>query len=121
MSDQDRILLHTKLHQPRLPRNLVLRSRLLELLNNGVDRQLTLVCAPAGFGKTTLVGMWLEQMAAGKETGRMPSAWLSLDENDSDLNIFLSYFINALRTIFTDACPETLGLLQAQRTPPRQC
>jgi LuxR family maltose regulon positive regulatory protein len=119
MSDQDRILLQTKLHRPRLPRDLVLRSRLLELLNKGVDHQLTLVCAPAGFGKTTLVGTWLEQMAAGQVSGSLPSAWLSLDENDSDLNLFLRYFINALRTIFTDACPETLALLQAQRQPPQ--
>jgi LuxR family maltose regulon positive regulatory protein len=119
MSDQDRILLQTKLHRPRLPRDLILRSRLLELLNKGVDRQLTLVCAPAGFGKTTLVGTWLEQMAAGMGSEGLPSAWLSLDENDSDLIIFLRYFINALRTIFTDACPETLGLLQAQRQPPQ--
>jgi ATP/maltotriose-dependent transcriptional regulator MalT len=119
MSDQDRILLQTKLHRPRLPRDLVMRSNLLELLKKGVDRQLTLVCAPAGFGKTTLVGIWLEQMAASEESGSLPSAWLSLDENDSDLNIFLRYFINALRSIFTDACPETLGLLQAQRQPPQ--
>ncbi len=119
MSDPDQILLQTKLHQPRLPRDLVLRSRLLELLNKGVDRQLTLVCAPAGFGKTTLVGTWLEQMAADKGSGGLPSAWLSLDENDSDINFFLRYFINALRTIFTVACPETLGLLQAQRQPPQ--
>jgi LuxR family transcriptional regulator, maltose regulon positive regulatory protein len=96
-----------------------MRTRLLELLNQGVDRQLTLVCAPAGFGKTTLVGTWLEQMEAGTESVSLPSAWLSLDENDSDINIFLRYFINALRTIFTDTCPETLALLQAQRQPPQ--
>jgi LuxR family maltose regulon positive regulatory protein len=118
MTDQDLILLQTKLHRPRLPHDLILRSRLLELLNKGVDRQLTLVCAPAGFGKTTLVGTWLEQMAEGGGSGGSPSAWLSLDENDSDLNIFLRYVINALRTIFTDACPDTLGLLHAQRQPP---
>ena len=46
------------------------------------------------------------------------AAWLSLDENDSDLNLFLRYFIAALRTIFTDACAETLALLQAQAATP---
>ncbi len=119
MSNQSQILLQTKLHQPRLPRDLIIRSRLLELLNQGIDRQLTLVCAPAGFGKTTLVGTWLEQMAADKGSGSLHSAWLSLDENDSDLNLFLRYFTSALRTIFSEACPETLALLQAQRQPPQ--
>jgi LuxR family maltose regulon positive regulatory protein len=121
MSDQSQILLQTKLHQPRLTHDLVVRTRLIELLNQGIDRQITLVCAPAGFGKTTLVGTWLEQMAAGKgeKEGSLPSAWLSLDENDSDLIIFLRYFISALRTIFKDACTETLTLLLAQRQPPQ--
>ena len=49
----------------------------------------------------------------------MPSAWLSLDENDSDLNLFLRYFIAALRTIFNGACEETLALLQARQQPPQ--
>jgi LuxR family transcriptional regulator, maltose regulon positive regulatory protein len=121
MTEQDRILLQTKLHRPRLPRDLVMRSRLLELLNKGADRQITLVCAPAGFGKTTLVGTWLEQLAAGngEKAKPIPSAWLSLDETDSDLNLFLRYFISALRTIYTDACPETLTLLQAREEPPQ--
>ena len=48
-----------------------------------------------------------------------PAAWLSLDENDSDLNLFLGYFIAALRTIFKEACAETLALLQAQQQPPQ--
>jgi LuxR family transcriptional regulator, maltose regulon positive regulatory protein len=121
MSYQSQILLQTKLHRLRLPQNLVVRTRLIELLNQGIDRQITLVCAPAGFGKTTLVGTWLEQMAAvkGEKEGSLPSAWLSLDENDSDLIIFLHYFISALRTIFKDACTETLGLLHAQHQPPQ--
>ena len=74
-----------------------------------------LVCAPAGFGKTTLVCSWLEQMGArqGRKTTSLPFAWLSLDENDSDLRLFLRYFIAAIRTIFSEACSETLALLQA--------
>ncbi len=59
-------------------------------------------------------------MAAGQSASAasLPAAWLSLDENDSDLNLFLRYFIAALRTIFKEACPETLALLQAQQQPP---
>ena len=49
----------------------------------------------------------------------MPSAWLSLDESDSDLDLFLSYFIAALRTIFVEACDQTLMLLQAGQQPPQ--
>jgi len=114
-------LLLTKLNRPRLPNDLVLRSRLVEWLNHDMDRPLILVCAPAGFGKSTLVGTWLEQMAAGQaeQVTPLPSAWLSLDENDSDLNLFLHYFIAALRTIFNEACEETLALLQARQQPPQ--
>jgi LuxR family maltose regulon positive regulatory protein len=120
MTDQDQILLHTKLHRPRLPHNLVVRTRLLEELNHAIGHQLTLVCAPAGFGKTTLVSSWLERMAANQPAAAasLPAAWLSLDADDSDLNLFIRYFIAALRTIFKEACEETLALLQARQQPP---
>ena len=121
MPDQDQILLYTKLHRPHVPHDLVERARLVEWLDNGIEYPLTLVCAAAGYGKTTLVCTWLERMAAGpgEKTTYLPSAWLSLDENDSDLNLFLRYFIAALRTIFNEACSETLALLQAQRRLPQ--
>lgn len=120
MTDQNQILLHTKLHRPRLPHNLVVRPRLLEVLNHTIDQQITLVCAPAGFGKTTLVCTWLEYMNIDKSAveASLPAAWLSLDENDSELNLFLNYFIAALRTINEEACQETLTLLQARQQPP---
>ena len=122
MPDQDPLLLQTKLHQPRLPHDLVERTRLIERLTQGINYSLTLVCAPAGFGKTTLVSSWLERMAAGQAMAAapIPAAWLSLDENDSDLNLFLRYFIAALRTIFKEPCPETLALLQARQQPPQE-
>src|SRR5512134_1181600 len=87
-------LLLTKLFVP-LPRsNPVLRSRLIERLNEGLSagRKLTLVSAPAGFGKTTLVSEWLS-------TCGRPVAWLSLDEGDSDPARFLTYLITALQTL----------------------
>jgi LuxR family transcriptional regulator, maltose regulon positive regulatory protein len=120
MPEQNQILLHTKLHRPRLQHDLVFRPRLVEWLNNDLDRPLTLVCAPAGFGKTTLVCSWLESMETGQAgLHGMPAAWLSLDENDSDLNLFLRYFVASIRTIFKDACAETLALLQARQSPPQ--
>ena len=121
MPDPDQILLQTKLHRPPITGSLVVRSRLLDQLNSSIDRPITLVCAPAGFGKTTLVCTWLEDMAAGqgeKETA-LPATWLSLDENDSDLNLFMRYCIAALRMIFKDACAETLALLQARQEAPQ--
>ena len=120
MSYQYQPLLETKLHRPRLPHDLVLRERLTEWLDRDADRPLTLVCAPAGFGKTTLIATWIERMVAsqGQLETRLPSAWLSLDGNDSDLNQFLRYFIAALQTIFDNACQETLALLQAREQPP---
>jgi hypothetical protein len=112
MLDRIQILLQTKLHRPRLPKDLLIRSRLVELLNHDIDRQLILVCAPAGFGKTTLVSTWLERMAADQPAAAasFPTAWLSLDETDSDLDLFLRYFIAALRTIFKEACEGTLAI-----------
>ena len=119
MPDQNQILLQTKLHRPSITSGLIDRPRLLERLNSNINRPLTLVLASAGFGKTTLVSAWLESMAAGQSAAAaFPAAWLSLDENDSDLNLFIRYFIAALRTIFADACAETLMLLQARQPPP---
>ena len=122
MPDQNQILLQTKLHRPRLPHNLVVRARLVDWLNHDIGHQLTLVCAWAGFGQTTLVGTWHEHMAAaqGEKAGKLPTAWLSLDENDSDLNLFLRYFIAALRTIFDEACAETWLYSRRGSKSPRQ-
>jgi LuxR family transcriptional regulator, maltose regulon positive regulatory protein len=72
-------LLETKLYVPRPRRALVPRPRLSERLERGADAKLTLVCAPAGFGKTTLLAEWLASTSAG---GRSV-AWLSLDQGDN--------------------------------------
>src|SRR6266568_7794265 len=85
-------ILSTKLYLPRLRPNVVSRPRLLDRLNEGLHRNLTLISAPAGFGKTTLVSEWVEG------SGR-PTAWLSLDEGESDPTRFLTYLVAALQTI----------------------
>ncbi len=72
---------------------------------------MTLVSAPAGYGKSTLVSCWLEAC-------NVPSAWVSLDENDNDLGIFLSYFISAIQRIFPAACAETRSMLGLDPLPP---
>ncbi|MGE5602374.1 MAG: hypothetical protein ACM30E_04960, partial [Nitrososphaerales archaeon] len=104
-------LLRTKLYRPRTTRELVGRPRVRDLLDCAPDPSLTLVCAPAGFGKTTILNDWLENCSS-------PNAWLSLDERDSDLGIFLAYFIAAVRTLFPSACAGTEQLLRAPALPP---
>src|SRR5579871_2840589 len=103
-------MLATKLYLP-LPRpQLVSRPRLLERLNTGLRHKLTLISAPAGFGKTTLVSEWL----AGCER---PAAWLSLDEGDNDPARFLAYLIAALQTIAPTLGKGVLGVLQSPQPP----
>ncbi|MCB9077742.1 MAG: tetratricopeptide repeat protein [Anaerolineaceae bacterium] len=87
------------------------RLRLIDRLNQGLSGKLTLISAPAGFGKTTLVSHWLEQIDR-------PAAWLALDQDDNDLARFLRYLIAALQTIQPAVGPEVLALLQSSPRPP---
>ncbi len=104
-------IIQTKLYRPRVASGLVPLARTQQSLASDPDRPFTLVCAPAGFGKTTLLCEWLTN------TPR-PSAWLSLDERDSDLATFLSYVVAAIRTLFPQGCTETQTLLQTAALPP---
>lgn len=104
-------LINTKFIIPRVSSDLVLRSHLIERLNDGLNRKLTLVCAPAGYGKTTLLSQWLADSSH-------PVAWLSLDENDNNLVVFLSYFVTAIQRIFPETGQATLNLLEAPQKPP---
>src|SRR5437588_3745984 len=104
-------LLATKLYIPRLRPNVVLRPRLIERLNGGLYRKLTLISAPAGFGKTTLVSEWVEGI-------ERPTAWLSLDEGDNDPARFLTYLVAALQTIAPTIGEGVLGVLQSPQPPP---
>jgi LuxR family maltose regulon positive regulatory protein len=96
----------SKLQIPRLRAERITRRRLLERLDAGLSRSLTLISAPAGFGKTTLAAEWV----AGCPR---PSAWLSLDEGDSDSARFLAYLVGALQTIEDEAGQATLAALAA--------
>jgi LuxR family maltose regulon positive regulatory protein len=104
-------LLRTKFHRPSLPRDLVDRPRLIDQLNRGLDRPLTLVAAPAGYGKSILVSSWLNVCAR-------PSAWLSLDETIDDLGVFLAHFVAAIQTVYPSALQRTQTLLAAISLPP---
>ena len=103
-------LLQTKLQRPGIPADLVSRMRLLESLDSGRNRPLTLVSAPAGYGKSVLVSSWLEQCD-------WDSTWLSLDRNDNDPRQFLAYFISAVRVVSPDAFESTLNLIKVAELP----
>lgn len=103
-------LIQTKLYPPRAVDDLIERPGLLERLDARRQRALFLISAPAGFGKTTLVSQW---------SSRLPyqAAWLSLDENDNNLVLFLNYVIAAIQTLFPEGCSTTQNLLTAPHTP----
>ena len=103
-------LLTTKLYMPRPQRRAVQRPRLIERLNRGSDSALTLVSAPAGFGKSTLLAEWL---AAGGTDRAV--AWLSLDTGDNDPGLFWTYVITALNSAAPEAGIGASALLEAAR------
>ncbi|MCA9971107.1 MAG: NACHT domain-containing protein, partial [Anaerolineales bacterium] len=104
-------LLQTKLYAPRTRPLLIPRPRLIQKLNQGIHHKLTLISAPAGFGKTTLVSEWIAEEA-------WPTAWLSLDESDTDPVRFLTYFVAALQRIAPEVGQTILAGLQSPQAPP---
>lgn len=111
--------LATKLYIPTSPSKVVFRPRLIERLNEGLcqeqgfGQKLTLISAPAGFGKTTLLSEWIPGC------NRLV-AWLSLDEGDNDLTRFLVYIVSALQTIVPNFGEEMMGVLQTPQPPPTE-
>jgi LuxR family transcriptional regulator, maltose regulon positive regulatory protein len=106
-------LLTTKLYVPRAHPNLVPRARLGELLREGMNRKLTLISAPAGFGKTTLLSEW-RMIHLGSE---YPLAWVSLEEADNDPARFLSYLIGALQAVEANFGEAILATLRSPQPP----
>src|SRR5713101_344028 len=89
-------LLATKIFVPASPQTLIWRPRLTALLDEGLQRKLTLLSAPAGFGKTTLLSTWVQTRAEEDA----PVAWVSLDESDNNPVRFWSYLLTALDTSY---------------------
>ncbi|MBI5031416.1 MAG: tetratricopeptide repeat protein [Chloroflexi bacterium] len=98
-------LVKTKLYIPKPRPGLVLRPLLIERLSAGSGRKLTLVSAPAGFGKTTLLSEWIAH-------SKVPVAWVSLDQEDNDVARFITYLVAALQTIEPDVGMAALAMLQ---------
>ncbi|MFN8487451.1 MAG: LuxR C-terminal-related transcriptional regulator [Caldilineaceae bacterium] len=129
--------LPSKLHRPPLSANLVARPHLVAQLNGALARgyKVSLVVAPAGFGKTTLVNEWIEalsvtlpqsddlgvdQPSENPTTKRVSPkcAWLSLDGMDNDLARFFQYVVSAIQNLFPTTGADSLRLLQALQLPP---
>ena len=104
-------ILRTKLYRPQLTGDLIDRARLIPPMNRAREVPLTLVSAPAGYGKSVLVAQWVEQLDC-------PIAWLSLDASDSELRTFLQYFLAAAGTASPGAFDATRSLLQAASLAP---
>ena len=103
--------LRTKLCIPPLRSNWISRSRLDKQMDGGFTRKLTLVSAPAGFGKTTLLVDWVHRH-------QIPAAWFSVDKGDNDPLHFLSYIILGLQSLEADAGKAALTMLQSPQPPP---
>jgi LuxR family maltose regulon positive regulatory protein len=125
------LLLTTKLYRPRVDVNWPPRPTLLACLDAGLTHKLILLSAPPGFGKSTLVSQWLDNLGLGildfglngahdhpkSNIRHLKSCWLSLDEGDNQLVQFLRYLIAAVRTCEPAACPNTQSLLGAPQLP----
>jgi LuxR family maltose regulon positive regulatory protein len=105
-------LLKTKLYIPAVPASRVIRSHLVDRMGEIEQRELTLISAPAGFGKTTLLAEWITQTS-------LPVAWLSLDSGENDPYRFLSYLIAALESVQEGVGTEAQQIMRSpQRVPP---
>src|SRR5579859_5220853 len=103
-------LLATKLHVPRPPLSFLSRPRLVGQLQQAMKCQLTIIAAPAGFGKTTLLSTWLQDTS-------LQSAWISLDNGDDDPTRFWSYTFAALDMMLPGLGAIGLSLLQSPQPP----
>lgn len=104
-------LLTSKLHMPHLPAQLVHRPRLIQRLQQGLERSLILLSAPAGFGKSMLLSDWLASKS-------IPVVWLSLEPQDNDLTRFLSYLLAALQTYDSHLGKNAQALFHPLHAPP---
>ncbi|HEU0295309.1 MAG TPA: LuxR C-terminal-related transcriptional regulator [Anaerolineales bacterium] len=108
-------VLSTKLYIPPIHSSLVQRPRLVQILENGYQsgKRVTLVSAPAGFGKTTIIRQWITATELGK-----PFGWLSLDDGDNDPVRFLIYLVSAIQKVNAEIGKTILAALNSSQIPP---
>ena len=104
-------ILTTKLYMPPPRQGLVKRPRLTDEITRRIDGKLTLISAPAGFGKTTLACEWIS-------VDKRPGAWYSLDEADNDMTRFLNHLVASIRMVFENVGESTLAILNSSQLPP---
>src|SRR5271157_2836993 len=109
-------LLITKFYTPIASGPLISRPRLTALLEGSLHCPFTLVSAPAGFGKTTLLAAWKQSLPAGKPL----VAWVSLDEEDNEPRLFWTYVLTALQMQRPEAFAPLVRQLQSPQAPPLQ-
>lgn len=123
------LLLPTKLYYPQVRPGFIARPHLIGQLTNGLAGKFTLISAPAGFGKTTLLAEWIRNYELGiRNDEEQPPhnssfilhnfAWLSLDEHDNDLTRFLTYLVTALQTAAATVGQSALPRLQSNQPVP---
>ena len=105
------LIVRTKMYRPVIPSDFVKLRKLQEAHDKFRSHTLTLVSAAAGYGKSTLIGSWLNELDC-------KSVWLSLEKSDNDLRLFLSYLIAAIQSVFSSKMTESWSLLAAAKLPP---
>ena len=115
-------LLHTKFQTATVGNTIMVRPHLLQRLDGGLSAKVTLISAPAGFGKSTIVSSWLNQISAASQSaqsrnGSRHTSWLSLDEEDSHLPTFMLYLIAAIEACYPDCCGGMSQFVQERPSP----
>jgi LuxR family maltose regulon positive regulatory protein len=120
-SDSTRLpLIKTKLSAPQPPTGLLKRTHLLSLLEEGSRAKLTLICAPPGYGKTTLTAEWIAALENAPGGSKAQVGWLALDESDNDPTVFLSYLTAAMQSIHPQLAETVIATISAFPPPPFQ-
>lgn len=112
MIPQASLILYSKLSRPTLGSSLIERPALMGRLNTGQERAMTLVSAPAGFGKSTLISQWVRSLEPEWNCG-----WYSVDDADDTLSVFFLYLVTAIRELEPDACSESMELAMLEALP----
>lgn len=103
-------MLKTKLNKPNPTSKLIVRKELIDKLENGKEKKLILVSAPAGYGKSTAISQWIDN-------GELPYVWYSLDKSDNDTTNFLQYTITGIQSVYNNIGTEALKLMESNGNP----
>ena len=109
-NESTKVILYTKLHRPPISASIIPRTKLIAAIENSVHNPMTLIVAPAGYGKSILASGWLE-------VSQLNGTWVSLDEGDNDLRVFLGYVIEAIQKVVAGHKLKTKALVVGGRLP----